>query len=129
MVEVDQNFALCHFCDVVHSFASIIPYACILVCEAGQDRRHNHLKIFGKLLGGEQIGFGQPAFGPEGNRLPIPNEIWPEQVATYRAEGDSRGSQAYQASITSMRLMDSKGELVAELIENSLDFGIVLAGN
>ena len=129
MIEVDQNFALSHFRDVVHSFTSIVPHACILVCEAGQDWWHNHLEIFGKLLDGEQIKFGQPAFGPDGNKLPIPKEKWPAWVATYGAEGDSRGCQAYQASITSMRLMDGKGELVAELIENSLDFGIVLAGN
>jgi hypothetical protein len=44
-------------------------------------------------------------------------------------EGDSSGSQAYETSVAGVWLVYSIGELVAELVENGLDSGIVLAGN
>lgn len=45
---------------------------------------------------------------------------------TYRSQGDGGCSQAYEAAISCMRLMDGISELVAELVEDSLDPGIVL---
>lgn len=39
VVEVDEYLTLGNFCNVVHGFAGVIPYARILVCEAGKNRR------------------------------------------------------------------------------------------
>ena len=45
---------------------------------------------------------------------------------TYRAESDGCGSQAYQASVACMRLMDGISEVVAELVKHGFDSGIIL---
>lgn len=47
-------------------------------------------------------------------------------MSTYRAECYCGGSQAYQATVACMRLMNSIRVVVAKLIEDSFDFGIVL---
>jgi len=45
---------------------------------------------------------------------------------TYRTESDGCGSQAYQASVACMRLMDGISEVVAELVKHGFDSGIIL---
>ena len=50
MVEVDEDLALGHLGDVVHGLARIVPDTGILIREAGQNRRHDGGKVFGKLL-------------------------------------------------------------------------------
>lgn len=95
MVEVDQDLALGHLGDVVHSLACIVSNTGILVGKAGEDGRDNDLQI-------------------------------PRQ---FRAEGDGSGSQAYQASVSCMGLMDCIGEVVAELVEDGFDLCVVLGCN
>jgi hypothetical protein len=48
---------------------------------------------------------------------------------TYRTKSNGGGGQAYQASVSCMRLVDGIGEIITELVENSLDPGVVLAGD
>jgi hypothetical protein len=48
---------------------------------------------------------------------------------TYRAEGNGSGCQPYQATVSCMWLMYRIGKVIAELIKNSLDPGVVLCGD
>lgn len=50
VVEVGQDFTLRHLGDIVHAFAGIIADSGILICEAGQNRRHNFIQVPRKLL-------------------------------------------------------------------------------
>ena len=50
-------------------------------------------------------------------------------MLTYRAECYCGGSQANQATVACMRLMDSISIVVAKLIEDGIDFDIVLGGD
>ncbi len=48
---------------------------------------------------------------------------------THRAEGNSSGSQAYKTTVSCMRLMNGICILIAELVKDGLNSGIVLGGN
>ena len=48
---------------------------------------------------------------------------------TYRAEGDSGGGQADQPSVAGMGLVDGVRKVIAELVEDGLDPGVVLLGD
>lgn len=48
---------------------------------------------------------------------------------TYRAEGNGSGRQPYQAAVPCMWLMDGIGKVVAELVEDGLDPGVVICGD
>jgi hypothetical protein len=48
---------------------------------------------------------------------------------TYRAKSNGRGGEAYQAAVSCMRLMDGICKIIAELIEHSLNPGVVLVGD
>lgn len=48
---------------------------------------------------------------------------------TYRTKSDGSSSQSYQASVPRMRLVDGISKVVAKLIEDGLDTGIVLLGD
>lgn len=50
-------------------------------------------------------------------------------MLTYWAECYCGGSQAYQATVACMRLMNSICVVIAKLIEDGFDFGIVLGGD
>ena len=52
-----------------------------------------------------------------------------EGRGTYRAKGNGGGGQAYQTSVSCMRLVDGISKIIAELIEDSLDPGVVLVGD
>ena len=47
-------------------------------------------------------------------------------VSTHRSKSNSRGSQTYQATVSRMRLMDSVRIVVAKLIDDGSDPGVVL---
>ena len=66
----------------------------------------------------------------------IPRHKRPEQrersltrAETYRAKSNGGSGQAYQPPVPCMRLVDSIGKVVAELVEDGLDPGVVLLGD
>lgn len=63
LVEVNQNLALGHFCNVVHALAGIVADAGILVREAGEDGRDYFLEISGDFLSTVSPCSGQQAAG------------------------------------------------------------------
>lgn len=50
MVKVYQNLPLCDLGYVVHGLARVVPYAGILVCEAGEDGWDDDFEVSGELL-------------------------------------------------------------------------------
>ena len=55
MVEVDENLALGHLCNVVHGLAGVISHAGILISKASEDGRNDDAEIFSKLLSRDQL--------------------------------------------------------------------------
>lgn len=51
-----------------------------------------------------------------------------QATVTYGAEGNSGSGEAYETAIACMRLVDGIGKVVAELVEDSLNPGVVLVG-
>lgn len=49
-VEVDQDFTLCNFRNVVHGLAGVVSHTSVLICEASQNWRNDFGKIAGKIL-------------------------------------------------------------------------------
>lgn len=51
------------------------------------------------------------------------------KTRTYRTQGNGSSGQADQPTVAGMGLVDSVGIVVAQLVENGLNFGVILFGN
>ncbi len=51
------------------------------------------------------------------------------RAETYRAKSNGGSGQAYQASVPCMRVVDGIGKVIAELVDDGLDPGVVLLGD
>jgi hypothetical protein len=101
LVEVDEYFAFCDLCDVVHALAGIVPDTGILVGEAGEDRRNNLLEVAGDFLRRHQLVLA-----------------WTWRMCTHRSQGYRGRGQADEAAVAGMRVVDGIGVLVAQLVDD-----------
>lgn len=121
MVEIDQDLALGHFGNVVHSLAGIIAHAGILVNKAGQHGRDDGLQVSREFLRWwtelSEEGRGEETA-----------DTRRETAVTYRAQGNGGSGQANKAAIARM-LVDGISILVTELVEDGLNGSGILGGD